>query len=124
MLTHYLRRSIVCVIIPVDLSVSWLASGFSPAETKFEADFGVSSEVGVLGQSIYVLALALGPMCLAPLSEYFGRSPIYIVSYGISLTFVLGSALVRNLGGFLVLRFLTGLFTAVTIGKHYRLRSM
>lgn len=55
-------------------------------------------------------------MSLAPLSEYFGRSPIYIVSYGIYLLFLLGTALVQNLGGFLVLRFLSGAFASVTIG--------
>lgn len=84
---------------------------------KFESDFGVSAEVGELGLSLYVLSLALAPMCLAPLSEYFGRSPIYITSYGVFLAFLLGTALVQNLGGFLVLRLLSGLFSAVTIGE-------
>ena len=111
------KWSIVGIIIPVDLTVSWAASGFSPAESKFEADFGVSSEIGTLGLSLYVLGLALGPMALAPLSEYFGRSSIYIVSYGIFLAFLLGTALVQNLGGFFVLRLLAGLFSAVTIGE-------
>jgi len=46
---------IVAVIIPVDLSVSWGASGFSPAQTKFAKEFGVSAEVGVLGLSMTVL---------------------------------------------------------------------
>lgn len=61
-----------------------------------------------------MLGSAFGPMTLAPLSEYFGRSPIYIVSYGVYLFFVLGTALVENVGGFLVLRFLSGWFAAVT----------
>lgn len=110
------KWTIVMAIIPIDLSVSWGASGFSPAQSKFQAAFHVSPEVGTLGLSLYVLGLALGPMSLAPLSEYFGRSPIYIGSYGIYLLLVLGTALVENLGGFLVLRFFSGLFVAVTIG--------
>lgn len=56
-------------IILIDLSVSFAASGYSPATKNFEMDMGVSSEVGVLGLSLYVLGLALGPMTLAPLSE-------------------------------------------------------
>ena len=112
------KWSIVGIIIPIDLTVSWAASGFSPAQMKFQKDFGVSSEVAELGLSLYVLALALAPMLLAPLSEYFGRSTIYIGSYGIFLAFLLGTALVQTLGGFLVLRFLSGLFSAVTIGEH------
>lgn len=53
----------------MDLSVSWGASGYSPATKKFIEDFGVSEEVGTLGLSLYVLGLAFGPMTLAPLSE-------------------------------------------------------
>ncbi|KAE8448794.1 hypothetical protein EG329_008796 [Mollisiaceae sp. DMI_Dod_QoI] len=84
---------------------------------EMEKMFGVSAEVGTLGLSLYVLGLALGPMTLAPLSEYLGRSPIYIVSYGIYLLFLVGTALVKNLGGFLVLRILSGMFAAVTIAN-------
>ena len=111
------KWSIVGVIIPIDLTVSWAASGFSPASVKFQKDFGVSTEVATLGLSMYVLALAFGPMTLAPLSEYYGRSPIYILSYGMFLPFLVGTALVQNLAGFLVLRFISGLFSSVTIAN-------
>lgn len=43
---------IVISIILVDLTVSWGASGFSPASTKFAKDFGVSDEISTLGLSI------------------------------------------------------------------------
>jgi len=59
----------VVAITLIDLSVSWAASGYSPAEREMEEFFGVGSEVGTLGLSLYVLGLALGPMTLAPLSE-------------------------------------------------------
>lgn len=111
------KWSIVIVIMLIDLTVSFTASGFSPAAKKFAKDFGVSGEVGTLGLSLCVLGFALGPMTLAPLSEYYGRSPVYIASYGTFLFFVLGTALVQNLGGFLVLRFLSGWFSAVTIAN-------
>lgn len=114
------KWSIVLVILLVDLTVSWAASGFSPASTLFAAEFSASSEVATLGLSLYVLGLALGPMVLAPLSEYFGRRAVYIVSYGVFLAFLLGTALVRDLGGFLALRLISGLFSSVTIGMcHY-----
>lgn len=111
------KFSLIGSIILIDLSVSWGASGYSPASTKFAEDMQVSAEVAVLGLSLYVIGLALGPMSLAPLSEYFGRSPIYIVSYGIYLLLVMGTALVGNLGGFLVLRFLSGFFSSVTVAN-------
>ncbi|KAF2773931.1 MFS general substrate transporter [Teratosphaeria nubilosa] len=104
-------------IIPIDLCVSFGASGYSPATTKFAEAFNVSSEVAILGLSLYTLALAFGPMLNAPLSEYFGRLPVYIISYGVSLPFFVGCALAPNLGGYLVMRFLCGLFQSVTIAN-------
>lgn len=56
-------------ILLIDLSVSWGASGFSPASAKFAEDFGLPAGLGALGLSSYVLGLAFGPMTLAPLSE-------------------------------------------------------
>lgn len=109
---------IVAVITPIDLSVSWGASGFSPAMPSFRAEFGVSETVATLGLSLYILGLALGPMSLAPLSEFFGRSVIYIGSYAVFLALLAATALVQNVGGFMALRFFGGLFAAVTIGKH------
>ena len=111
------KWSIVVVIAFIDLTVSFAASGFSPAATKFAKNFEVSSEVATLGLSMTVWGFALGPMTLAPLSEYYGRSPIYIASYGTYLFFILGTALVKTLGGFLVLRFISGWFCAVTIAN-------
>ncbi|KAK5947454.1 hypothetical protein PMZ80_001604 [Knufia obscura] len=111
------KWAVVGAITLVDLTVSWGASGFSPASEKFTEDFHVSAEVGILGLSLYVLGLAFGPMTLAPLSEYYGRTLLYVVPYGIFLLFLLGTALVTNLGGFLVLRILSGLFASVTIAN-------
>lgn len=108
---------IVAVITPIDLSVSWGASGFSPATESFRHEFGLSETAATLGLSLYILGLALGPMSLAPLSEFFGRSVIYIYSYAVFLLLLAATALVDSVVGFMVLRFFSGLFAAVTVGK-------
>ncbi|EXJ54919.1 uncharacterized protein A1O5_12830 [Cladophialophora psammophila CBS 110553] len=77
----------------------------------------VSTEVGVWGLSLYVLRLAFRPMSLAPLSEYHGWTALYILPYGTFLLFLLGMALVDDLGGFLVLRFLSRLCASPTIAN-------
>lgn len=107
----------VGAIIPIDLSVSWGASGFSPAASDFARDMNISPQVATLGLSMYVLGLAFGPMSLAPLSEYFGRRPVYVFSYAIFLCLLLGTTFVESLGGFLVLRVLSGYFSSVTISN-------
>lgn len=63
------KWALLMPIYLIDLSVSWGASCFSPAQKKFQKDFETSAEVTTLGLSLYVLGLALGPMFLAPLSE-------------------------------------------------------
>ncbi|EOA91089.1 hypothetical protein ACJQWK_11354 [Exserohilum turcicum] len=107
----------VAAIIPIDLSVSWGASGFSPVASDFAKDMGVSPSVALLGLSMYVLGLAFGPTTLAPLSEYYGRRPIYILSYAIFLLLLLGTTYVGSLGVFLVLRFFSGYFSSTTISN-------
>ncbi|KAH2015075.1 hypothetical protein KXV97_005663 [Aspergillus fumigatus] len=43
--------------------------------------FHVSFEVTTLCVSLYVLDFAIGPVFLAPLSEYLGRQLVYVVSW-------------------------------------------
>ncbi|OJD36225.1 polyamine transporter [Diplodia corticola] len=104
-------------IVLIDLSVSWGASGFSPASKKFAEDWGLSPEAGTLGLSLYVLGLAFGPMTLAPLSEYYGRRPIYIYSYFVFLCCLAASAVVPNLAVFIPVRIISGYFASVTIAN-------
>ncbi|PSN61323.1 MFS general substrate transporter [Corynespora cassiicola Philippines] len=107
----------VAAIMPIDFSVSWGASGFSPAAGNFAKDLGISPQVATLGLSMYILGLAFGPMTLAPLSEYFGRRPVYIISYGLFLLLLLATSYTQHLGVFLVLRFFSGYFSSTTISN-------
>lgn len=74
-------------------------------------DFGFhlhSRTLSLLIVSFFVLGLGVGPFLLAPASELKGRHPIYL---GSSLVFVLlnlGSTLVHNFPGLIILRFLAG----------------
>ncbi|KAJ9490155.1 hypothetical protein VN97_g3100 [Penicillium thymicola] len=85
---------------------------FAAAEGEFMTVFGVSRSVSVLGMSTYVLGYGTGPMIWSPLSEIpsIGRNPPYVVSITIFLILGVPTALVNNVPGFLVLRFLQGFF--------------
>ncbi|RYP62892.1 hypothetical protein DL771_009541 [Monosporascus sp. 5C6A] len=106
--SRWRKRLLIAAITPIDLSISWGASGFSPAEGKFAEDFGISDEVARLGLSLYILGVALGPMFLAPLNTG---------SYAIFLIFLAGTAVAPCVSVFMVLRFFSGLFAAVTIAN-------
>ncbi|KAI9828260.1 MAG: hypothetical protein M1826_006086 [Phylliscum demangeonii] len=98
---------------------------YVPSELGVMQKFGVSSTVAALGLSLYVLAcewLALlsarvyfdgiGPLIFSPLSEIpsVGRNPPYIITFAIFVVLCVPTALVNNLAGLLVLRFLQGFF--------------
>lgn len=59
--------------------------------------------------SRYILGFAIGPLLLAPLSEYYGRSPIYFGAWFILVIFQLPLALAPNIGTIIVCRFIAGL---------------
>ena len=55
-----------------------------------------------------MLGFAVGLVLLAPLSEYFGRQPVYVVSWFVLFMFQLPIALARDIGTVLVCRFIGG----------------
>lgn len=57
---------------------------------------------------MYILGFAIGPMLLAPLSEYFGRNPVYIGSWFILVIFNIPIALAPNVATVIVCRLIQG----------------
>ncbi|KAK4706119.1 hypothetical protein P7C70_g83, partial [Phenoliferia sp. Uapishka_3] len=72
---------IICVISSASFAVTCCSSMVAQTYQGVEAEFGVSNEVATLGLSLFVLGLGFAPLVLGPLSEFYGRSPIYISSY-------------------------------------------
>ncbi|KAL4972901.1 major facilitator superfamily domain-containing protein [Aspergillus desertorum] len=76
---------------------TFTSSIFSSANSAVSAKFNVSTEVGTLGMSLYVLGFAFGPTLFSPLSELFGRRlPILIGVFGFTI-FQFGVATAENL---------------------------
>jgi len=55
------------------------------AEVPVARQFHVSQEVAILGVSLFVLGLGLGPLVAGPMSEIYGRNIIYRVSFALFL---------------------------------------
>ncbi|KAJ0369898.1 hypothetical protein COL154_001704 [Colletotrichum chrysophilum] len=62
-----------------------------------------------IGLSVFVLGISLGPMLLSPLSEFYGRRPIYLVSWVMYLIWIIPSAVSKNITTMIIARFLDGL---------------
>lgn len=94
------------------MTAAFGSSIFSAATPVVAREYGVSSEVAVLGVSLYVLGFATGPTLWAPLSELKGRRlPLVISMFGFSV-FNIGVATGKDLQTILICRFFAGFFGA------------
>lgn len=60
--------------------------------------------------SIFVLGFALGPLITAPMSELYGRTPVYHVCNSMFLIWTIACGVATNIGMMLAFRFLAGFF--------------
>ncbi len=80
------------------------STSYTSAIPGMEATFGVGETVGVLGVTTYLFGMATGSVILAPLSEMFGRRPIYVVALALFVVFVIPCAVATNMATILVTR--------------------
>ncbi|KAH6683221.1 MFS multidrug transporter-like protein [Halenospora varia] len=94
---------------------AFTSSIFSTATRKVAAEYHVSTEVGLLGLSFYVLGFAIGPIFWAPLSELRGRRlPLVVSMFGFSI-FQVAVAVGKDLQTILICRFWGGIFGAAPL---------
>jgi multidrug resistance protein len=84
---------------------------FAPAVPELMKEFrSTNQELGTFVVSVYILGFAAGPMVLAPLSEMYGRLPVYHFSNLGFLVFTVACALSKNMNMLIGVRFFAGLF--------------
>ena len=96
------------------------SSMIAPVTGLILKDFNTDNEaIGSFIVSIYVLGYALGPLVLSPLSEMYGRLPLYHVNNALFALWNLAAALSPNVDALLAFRLLAGLAGScpVTIGN-------
>ncbi|KAF2646003.1 MFS general substrate transporter [Massarina eburnea CBS 473.64] len=104
-------RRLICTTLVscLSLSANLAATMYAPGSVSLAIDFKTRNVTLVaMTVSIYLLGFALGPMIWAPLSEIYGRLPVYHVSNVIYFSFLWGCAFAHNLDQFLLFRFLSG----------------
>ncbi|GAA5967258.1 hypothetical protein JCM8115_005444 [Rhodotorula mucilaginosa] len=102
------KWTIVVVVTSASFCVTSCSSMIPFTYPAVEREFNVGSEVATLGLSLFVLGLGFFPLVLGPLSEFYGRSPVYFVGFGLFLAFNFGCAFAHNIATLLICRFLAG----------------
>ncbi|KAG9234241.1 major facilitator superfamily domain-containing protein [Amylocarpus encephaloides] len=109
------------IIFAVSFS-TWVVVLYSTSYTSSMSgmmkEFGEDSEaVATLGVTFYLIGLAVGSLVLAPLSEIYGRRPVYIGSLLFFCLMVLPCALADKLSEILIVRFFGAVAGAAMISN-------
>lgn len=90
----------------------------APAVQLIMDDYHTTSTAfATFSVSVFVLGFASGPLLWAPLSELYGRVPIYHATNILFVIFTLCCAFAPGPGAFLAFRFLSGFAGAATISN-------
>lgn len=77
-----------------------------------EEDFGVSAVVTALSVSLMVFGFGIGPLIISPLSELYGRRPLWIIPTFLYVIFNIPCAVAKNIQTLLICRFFCGVFAS------------
>lgn len=113
-----IKKTVVISEIMVLTFVTYMGSSIYTAGTdQVQEEFGIGHVVSTLNLSLYVLGYGLGPIIFSPLSEFaiFGRQQLYIVTLFLFTMLQIGCALVHNIAGLVILRFLTGILCSPSL---------
>ena len=84
-------------------------SVYVPAIPLIMKNFNVTREIAVLPLSLYTLGFTVGPIIAAPLSELYGRRPVYWTTLPLLLIFTAIAGASNNIVALIIFRFLAGM---------------
>ncbi|CAG8234010.1 unnamed protein product [Penicillium salamii] len=104
------RRWVIVILVSAgSLCVTCTSSIYTTTYVQILPEFHISQIVATLGLSFFIWGLGLGPLILAPLSEFYGRRPIYIASLFFFLVWLIPCAVAQNAETLIIGRFFSGL---------------
>lgn len=108
------RKWALTLLLSLGGLVTLMASTMmAPALAAIANDLGTSQASAQIFLSIFVLAFAFGPMVLAPLSEVFGRRPVWILSSCFFILWNTVSGFSNSTGLLIASRLLAGIGASV-----------
>ncbi|KAK5769363.1 hypothetical protein LTS12_000290 [Elasticomyces elasticus] len=100
---------IVIILAASSMCVTCASALYTTTYWQLERDFHISKLVATVGLTTFVMGLAIGPMILSPLSEFYGRRAIYLAAFGMFFIWLIPCAVAPNAATMLVARFFDGL---------------
>ncbi|TFK30771.1 MFS general substrate transporter [Coprinopsis marcescibilis] len=97
------------------LNATFTSSSPSGIFPHLVREFHMSEKVGILTLSLFVTGYCVGPILWGPLSEQYGRRPVFTYPFFVYTCFQVGGALAPNTASMLIFRFLGGMFAAAPL---------
>ncbi|KAI8936028.1 hypothetical protein NX059_007530 [Plenodomus lindquistii] len=103
------KWGIVGAIGATTLITPLASSFFAPGVPQVLEAFNESSNlIAAFVVSVYLIGFAIGPLIIAPMSELYGRTPLYHISAFLFVIFNVACALSTSMGMLIAFRFLAG----------------
>ncbi|KAH9825505.1 Fungal trichothecene efflux pump (TRI12), partial [Teratosphaeria destructans] len=103
--SRWYRGTILAVMSYGTTTSVMFSTSYTSAVPGLQTSFGISEDVAILGVTTYLLGLAIGALLLAPLSEMYGRRPVYMVANALFVVWVIPCAVADDMATILVSRF-------------------
>ncbi|KIY50587.1 MFS general substrate transporter, partial [Fistulina hepatica ATCC 64428] len=97
------------------LNATFASAAPSGIADNLMAHFGFGTEVATLTIALFVAGYCVGPLMWGPLSEQYGRRPVFIVTFFVYTCFQIGCALSPNTASIIIFRFISGTFAAAPL---------
>lgn len=112
------RRSFItiCAVLLV-VNATFASASSSGCLESISEYFQVSTVAAGLTVTLFLLGYCAGPLLFAPMSEFYGRRPVFYITFLLYLAFNFLCAFAPNFGGLLVGRFLTGTFVSAPLSN-------
>ncbi|KAH6889396.1 major facilitator superfamily domain-containing protein [Thelonectria olida] len=98
----------VTIVCTATLCVTCASSIYTTTYTQISNELATTRLTEAAGLSTFVLGIALGPLLTGPLSEHYGRRPIYLIAWSFFIIWTIPSAVARNIETLIVARFFNG----------------
>lgn len=106
------KWAITFALAVATLAVAFASTAYSSGIEYIRQDFQTTNEIALLGLSLFVLGLAVGPILWAPLSEEYGRQYLFLGTYAAFVAFTAGAAASKNVETLIIFRFFSAFFGA------------
>ncbi|EME86114.1 uncharacterized protein MYCFIDRAFT_202389 [Pseudocercospora fijiensis CIRAD86] len=93
------------------------SSMFTPGIDQIAQALNTTANLVIGCTTGFVVMLGIGPLLLAPLSETFGRRPMYLVGFGVFTLLQIPSGLAPNIATLIAMRTISGFFGSVSIAN-------